>query len=261
MNLLTGIGKIYNAVKYDFPVKACLDSVLEGADEFILTVCEDSEDDTVEFCKQLAAEEPRLKLIFDVWRTSPDEKYTNMTRLANRAIDESKSEWFWSLDMDEIMPIGESQRLRGVLEQQPKNVNAVSTRFYHLYFDTNQHITGKLYDRSNRVARKGTGWVSDLDGCGLGKGKPDLAASDIVIVHYGYLREIGVHLQKEIRFQTDLYKDGVGGMWPDQRLVDFEKQAPESAEQFWRTLMGGNDKIVAYDGPQQNAEALRLYGK
>ena len=116
MVCLTAVGKIYNGVKYRFPLEECIASVLDGADNFILVVCEDSEDNTIESCKELENKfNGRLKLLYDKWRITPTENYTNMVRLANKAIEAADAEWIWSVDMDEAMPIGEAVKLRPIL--------------------------------------------------------------------------------------------------------------------------------------------------
>ena len=260
MQKLTGIGKIYNGIKYDFPLKECISSVLEGAEEFILVVCKDSEDNTIEFCKDMASKEPRLKLIYDVWRETPTENYKNMARLANKAISSVKTDWFVSVDMDEIMPLNASKNLVLYLNSIPNDIGVVQLRFHHLYFDIKHEILGKLYPHIHRIARSKMDWQSGSDGCGLGGGKGKEFITNICTCHYGYLREMQIALEKETRFQIDLYHNGVQGL-PDSRLIDFFKNPPKSSKDFWQAFVSPNDKVIHYNGPNQHPLAIRKYGK
>lgn len=260
MSILTGIGKIYNGIKYDFPIRECVLSVLEGANEFILVVCKDSEDDTVEFCEQLAKEEPRLKLIYDVWKERETENYTNMVRLANKAISKVNTKWFVSIDMDEIMPSETAKTLPLYLERLAKDIGVVQIRFHHMYFDIEHEILGKLYPHIHRIGRTGMNWKSGSDGCGLGGGNGREAITSLSTCHYGYLREMQVALEKETRFQVELYHEGVKGL-PDDRLLKFKEEMPKSSREFWEAFVSPNDKIINYCGPKQNQLALQKYGE
>jgi len=258
MTLLTGIGKIFNGVKYDFPLKECIESVLEGADEFILVVCEDSEDSTVEFCRELEREfGGRLKLLYDKWRISPTENYVNMVRLANKAIDAVRSDWFWSVDMDEVMPVGEAAKLRDVLPKLPPAIGVVLLKFNHLYATLERKILGKLYDQIHRVARRGMGWQSGMDGCGLMGGQGREFRSEVQVNHYGFVRDIQTMVEKETRFQQELFV-GVDGL-PDQRLLDEAKNPSEDIIAFYDKF-AVTDKIIPYDGPSHQPSVISRWG-
>jgi len=258
--LLAGIGKIFNGVKYDFPLEACIASVLEGADEFVLTVCTDSEDNTHEYCVELQKKfNGRLKILLDVWRETPAENYTNMTRLANKAIDASNCDWFWSIDMDEIVPTGEANKLAHFLRHQPIGVTCAMVNFNHLYIDLEHKILGKLYDKIHRVAKAGFGWRSGMDGCGLGGGSGRTVSAPVVVNHYGFVRDMIIMIEKESRFQSELFHSGVPGL-PDQRLIDFKRKTPESKKAFYDAFVSPNDTVIPYDGPPHHPLAIQKYG-
>lgn len=253
--VLTGVGKIFNGLKYDYPIEECVMSILQAADEFILVVCEDSEDDTVEFCRRFAKKEPRLTLLYDVWRKDKNEKYTNMVRLANKAISKVKTDWFISIDMDEIIPQKDALGLIPYILWVPKEVTVIQLRFHHMYYDINHEILGKLYPHIHRIARKGYGWESGSDGCGLTKGKGVEYTSHLSICHYGFLREMKAALEKETRFQKELYFNGNC----DERLEKFGKSLPETPREFWQAFVSEDDTVIPYSGNPQHPLAIKRY--
>lgn len=262
--MFTGVGKIFNGVKYDFPIRECIESVTSGAQEFILVVCTDSEDDTVEYCRMLAKKNPKLRLIEDVWRKKHEnENYRNMPRLANMAIEQVKTEWFFSVDMDEIMPRRMSQSLARYLHGVPKSVGALMLRFHHLYFDTNHEILGKLYSNIHRVGRVKSGWRSGHDGCGIENGSGGVIQTPLNVCHYGFLREMDVALEKESRFQEELYHDGKPGRIGavDDKLIAFKDKMPQTKKEFWEAFISPHDCVVEYNGPEQHPLAIERYGR
>jgi|WetSurMetagenome_2_1015567.scaffolds.fasta_scaffold08687_7 hypothetical protein len=244
--LLSGIGKIWNCNKYHFPLDLSIESVLDGADEFVLTVCLDSEDDTVEYCKKLEEKyKGRLRLVFSNWRENPEEGKYTMRRLADLAIEESKGKWFVSVDMDEVYSIGEAAGLRKYLEQLPQDIGAVAINFFHHYIDIDTIIMGKLYDSSVRVAKKDFGWRSYDDGFGITGGMGKTITSPCLVNHYGFVRDLKIAIDKELRFQTDLYKP-LHSQFPDPRLEKF-KQAKVSKQEFYKGMMGPDDLLIPYE--------------
>jgi hypothetical protein len=243
---LSGIGKIWNCNKYHFPLDLSIASVLDGADEFVLAVCTDSEDDTVEYCKKLEEKyQGRLRLIYSKWRENPEEGKFTMRRLADLAIQESKEKWFVSIDMDEVYNVGEAKTLNNYLNTVDQNVGAVTLNFFHHYIDLNTIIMGKLYDSAIRVAQKRLGWSSYDDGFGITGGTGKIAISPCFVNHYGFVRDLRIAIDKELRFQTDLYKP-IHSQFPDPRLEKF-KQMKISKQEFYKGMMGSDDILVPYE--------------
>jgi hypothetical protein len=244
--ILAGIGKIWNANKYHFPLELSIESVLDGADEFVLAVCEDSEDDTVDLCKRLEGRfKGRLKLVYSKWRENPEEGKFTMKRLADLAIEASQSTWFVSVDMDEVYSIGEAKGLRKFLEQLPPEIGAVTVNFFHHYIDIDTIIFGKLYDSSVRVARKDMGWRSYDDGFGIAGGTGKGILSSVFVNHYGFVRDLKVAIEKELRFQTELYKP-LDNAFPDPRLEKL-RDAKANKTEFYKGMMGETDLLLPYE--------------
>lgn len=245
---LSGIGKIYNWRKYQFPLKLSIQSVLDGAEEMILVVCTDSQDDTVEYCQALEKSfAGKLKLIYSKWVEDPAEGKFNMRRLANLAIDNIKSDWFLSVDMDEVYRLGEIKNLNKQVSSLPLEYGGAAVNFIHFYVDISHRIFGKLYDRSARVGRKSMGWKSYDDGFGLvGNGK--VFISGVTCSHYGFVRPTKTAIEKELNFQETLYKP-VDSQFPDPRLVEFDKKKlVTTKEEFYKGMQGDKDFIIGYNG-------------
>jgi hypothetical protein len=246
--MLSGIGKIYNWRKYEFPLQLSIESVLDGADEFVLAVCTDSQDDTVEYCRALEMSfAGRLKLVYSKWIEDSEEGKFNMRRLANMARDKAKSDWFLSVDMDEVYRPGEIKYLVGILNTLPLEFGGASVNFIHHYIDIRHRIFGKLYDRSARVGRKTMGWGSYDDGFGL-VGKGQVFITGVTCNHYGFVRPARVGIEKELNFQETLYKP-LDSQFPDPRLVDMNQVKNKiGEEEFYRRMMGEKDFLVGYNG-------------
>lgn len=246
--LLSGIGKIYNRKKYMFPLKLSLESVLKVADQFVLVACTDSEDDTVEYCETLKKSfNGRLKVVKSRWIIDPTEGKFNMKRLADLAIENTDTEWFISVDMDEVYRTEELKKLRITLQNIPKEYGGVAVNFIHHYIDPYHRIFGKLYDRSARIGRKSMGWKSYDDGFGItGEGKVFMA--DVTCNHYGFVRPTKTAIEKELTFQEKLYKP-LHSQFPDPRLIKYsEIKDVLGKEEFYKGMQGDKDFIVPYGG-------------
>lgn len=249
--LLSGIGKIFNRQKYTFPLKLSIEAILQVADQFVLAVCDDSEDDTIEYCNTLQKSfNGKLKLIHSHWIIDPAEGKFNMKRLADLAIENTDTEWFISVDMDEVYRTEELKKLKIILQNIPKDYGGCAVSFVHHYIDPYHRIFGKLYDRSARVGRKSMGWKSYDDGFGItGEGKVYMA--DVTCNHYGFVRSAKSTIEKELNFQETLYKP-LHSQFPDPRLVEYMEKVKKGEEidkeKFYNYMTGDKDFIVPYGG-------------
>lgn len=246
--MLSGIGKIYNFSRFMFPLKLAIESILSETDEFVLAVCTDSEDNTVDYCEALAKSlNNRLKLVYSKWIEDPAEGKFNMKRLADLAIRNAKNDWVLSVDMDEVYRPGEITALKKQLNLLPKEYGGVTVNFIHFYMDIKHRIFGKLYDRSARVGRKSMNWRSYDDGFGL-QGDGQIFMSSATCSHYGFVRPAQVAIEKELSFQETLYKP-LHSNFPDPRLLEFDKnKLVTTKKEFYNGMMGEKDFIVKYNG-------------
>jgi len=246
--MLSGIGKIYNHRKYQFPLKLSIESILSETDEFALAVCTDSEDDTVEYCQSLEKSfAGKLKLVYAKWIEDPAEGKFNMKRLADLAISKANNDWVISVDMDEVYRPGEILSLVKQLNLLPKEYGGVTVNFIHFYNDIKHRIFGKLYDRSARVGRKSMKWRSYDDGFGL-QGDGQIYMSSVTCSHYGFVRPAKVAIEKELNFQQTLYTP-LHSNFPDPRLIEFDKnKLVTTKKEFYDGMMGEKDFIVKYNG-------------
>jgi hypothetical protein len=246
--MLSGVGKIFNYRKYQFPLKLSIESVLSGADEFCLAVCTDSDDDTCDYCGALEKSfGGRLKLILSKWIIDPAEGKYNMRRLADEAIKKAKNDWVLSVDMDEVYRPGEIAGLVKQLKILPEQFGGATVNFVHHYTDIKHRIFGKLYDRSARVGRKSMGWHSYNDGFGL-EGDGQIFMASTTCNHYGFVRPAKVGIEKELSFQETLYKP-VDTQFPDPRLLEFDKvKGTVTKKEFYDGMMGDKDFITGYNG-------------
>ena len=253
--MLSGIGKIYNHRKYQFPLKLSIKSIISEADEFVLAVCEDSEDDTVEYCQALEKSfAGKLKLVYSKWIVDPAEGKFNMKRLADLAISKANNDWVLSVDMDEVYRPGEIASLVRQLKLLPKEYGGATVNFIHHHISPYYRVFGKLYDRSARVGRKSMKWRSYDDGFGL-QGDGQIYMTGVTCNHYGFVRSAEDTIKKELNFQETLYTP-LHSNFPDPRLVDYMKRLHNGEiidkDKFYTDMLGEKDFIVKYNGAHAN---------
>lgn len=250
--MLSAIGKIYNSSVYKFPLKLSIESALTGCQEFILAACQDSEDDTIEYCHALEKEfNGKLKVIESKWIIDPTEGKHNMRRLADLAIKNATNDWVISIDMDEVYRPGEITNLVKQLAILPKEYGGATVNFIHHHISPFYRIFGKLYDRSCRVGRKSMNWRSYDDGFGL-QGDGQIYMSSVTCNHYGFTRSSEDTIKKELNFQETLYKP-LHSNFPDPRLVSYMERLKNGEKidnkTFYTDMLGKADFVVDYKGP------------
>lgn len=219
---VTGYTFIYNALKYQFPLVAAVQSLLAACDEVIVCECF-SEDNTWELVNDLANLHPRLKLVRHPW----GDHSSVQSKICNFIIQEHvKTDWHFKLDADEVLHDESAVVLKPsleVLDKQPwKGVTAVRPHYTH--FVANYWTTFPfIYDRVIRIARKDAGWFMPGDACQLTGGRGQVIDLDIEVFHYGKVRSGPTALMKEKDFQQ-LYVDQG---FPDPKLAELEKEIGE----------------------------------
>ena len=95
---ISGFTIVRNAVKFNYPVVACIRSILPMCDEFIVNVG-DSQDGTLDLIRTIAS--PKIRIIQSQWDMSQGSQV--LSQQTNKALKECKGDWAFYLQSDEVI--------------------------------------------------------------------------------------------------------------------------------------------------------------
>lgn len=186
---ISGFSFIRNALKYDYPIKECIDTLLGLCDEVVIVVAE-SEDETLSFIKSLERE--HLKIIDSKW--NPNLGYNLLSELTNLAMSNCAGEWGIYLQSDEII---HEKYYSAILEaikesNEDKEIEGLLFNYKHFYGSHRLYHLGRRFYRDEvRAIRLGAGIVSYGDAKGFRKDGRKLIVRRVnaEIYHYGWARD------------------------------------------------------------------------
>lgn len=193
--LLSGFTFIRNALKYDFPIVECIQSMLPLVDELVVNVGR-SEDQTEKLLQNLAAENPKIRLIYSVWDDKKTESGLVLSEQTNLALDACQGRWALYLQADEAVSEADYSLIRRAIEEEDKKASpADGFRFRYLHFYGGYTLVQRpwnWYPSEIRVVRKNSGAKSfgDAQTFRLGdESKLNTVLLPAHVYHYGHARE------------------------------------------------------------------------
>lgn len=192
---LSGFTFVKNAIKYAYPLKESIYSVLPLVDEFIV-VAGDSDDGTTELIK--GWNEPKIKIIETIWdktRNIDGWIYADETNIALRACS---GDWCFYIQADEVISEMDYDSIKREIEKVNDNSKIEALLFRYIHFYGSYEFVGigrQWYRREIRLVRNNKHIISWGDAQGFRyKLKDDkvrkLKAKQIEakIYHYGWVR-------------------------------------------------------------------------
>ena len=232
---VSGFTFIRNAVKYDYPVREAILSVLPLCDEFVVSVG-NSDDQTLELIQ--AINSPKIKIIQSTW----DESLLNGRVLAEetdkayRAVA-TDSTWAFYIQADEALHERYIETVRMAMHRYKDDPDVDGLLFKYLHFYGSYDYVGESfswYRREIRVIRKRDDIFSYRDAQGFRKKPNDklrVKLIDAYIYHYGWVKPPAVMSNKKSSFET-LYhgkefvtRDANGGEF-DYNNIDILSRVP-----------------------------------
>jgi hypothetical protein len=192
-----------NAVKFGYPIRESLTSLLPLVDELIVGVG-DGEDDTWEVVNSIG--DTKIKPFPSVWDMTKREGGQLLSEQTNLALARCTGEWAVYLQSDELLHQAEIDRIRGRLQQHLRQrTEALSFLYVHFYgsYSTVQDNWCTWYRREVRAIKTGLGIVSVGDAAGFklkdagGMRRLIRADSGAHVFHYGWARPPAVMVQKQ----------------------------------------------------------------
>lgn len=191
---VTGFTIIKNAIKFDFPIREAILSVLPLCDDFVVAVG-DSEDDTRAMIQSLAP--GKIKIIDTVWDKNLNLNGAVLAAETNKAFQAigSDSDWCFYIQGDEVLHEKYYEVIRQGMMRWKDDIRVDGLLFKYLHFYGSYDYVGvssKWYRNEIRIVRNDKNIYSYLDAQGFRKGdneKLKVKALDAYIYHYGWVRE------------------------------------------------------------------------
>jgi glycosyltransferase involved in cell wall biosynthesis len=186
---ISGFTITKNAVKYNYPLKESILSILPICDEFIINLGE-SEDGTLELIKSIQSS--KIKVFQTKWDFSKgSEELANQT---NFALSKCSGDWAFYLQNDEVVHEKDLEVLAKIMQNKLKddNIDVIRFRYFHFYSSFYRYrIDAGWYQKENRIIRNNNTIKSTGDAKGFKRlDEKDLKRffSPCYIYHYGWIQ-------------------------------------------------------------------------
>jgi hypothetical protein len=217
---VTGFTFIKNAIKFDFPIKEAILSILPLCDEIIVAVG-DCNDGTRELVASIHP--TKIKIIDTVWdgaKITGGIVLADETNKAFKAIS-NDSDWCFYIQGDEVLHEDGIENIKTAMHKYKDEKNIDGLLFKYLHFYGSYDYVGssnKWYKNEIRVIKNNKNIYSYKDAQGFRKNdneKLNVKAINAFIHHYGWV--------KEPRVMNNKRKEGVK-FWDGDKYTDaFDK--------------------------------------
>lgn len=248
---VVGFTFIRNALKYDYPVAASIQSLLPLCDEVVVAVGR-SEDETRSL---IAGIDPnKIRIVDTVWDDGLREGgrvLAEETNKAYRAI--ADADWCFYIQGDEVLHEQDYPAIRAAMQQWKNDPKVDGLLFKYRHFYGSYDYVGNSpnwYSHEIRIVRRDPAIYSYRDAQGFRKGndeKLNVKAIDAWIHHYGWVKEPNAMQQK----QQDFNK-----LWHDEAWI---AQHVKAADRF--DYESHIDSLQRYTGTHPAVMQARLSEK
>ncbi len=211
---------VRNAIKFGYCVTEALDSLYALCDQVSVLEC-GSEDGTQDLIRSWAASKTdpakRILATYDhVWEVGKN--YDRLAILADVARAQLSTDWHFMLQADEVLHESAIPVIRSLIERPVngyfcRRLNLFRSPDVHVRLDSNKKPCGDVVCRLARTPFK---VVGDAESIGVEHGRDEKHIDQMVIFHYGYVREGAKHIAKAIDMQSWFFGPH---STPDQRIV------------------------------------------
>ncbi len=211
-----GFTIVRNAIKYDYPVKESIQSVLPLCDKFIVSIG-NSEDDTESLIRSITSE--KIEIMHTVWDDSLREGGKVLSIETNKVLNNISDEYDWCfyIQSDEAIHENDYDKIYEYMKKNLNNRNIDGLLFnYHHFFGNYDYVavSRNWYRKEIRIIRNDKNIRSYKDAQGFRKtdnSKLKVANTDAYIYHYGWVRNPYAQLEKQKNFHK---------MWHDDEWVN-----------------------------------------
>lgn len=219
--LLSGFTFIRNALKFDFPITECVESMLPLVDELVINVGK-SEDGTEALVETYRS--PKIRIIHSVWDDTKTDRGLVLSEQTNIALEACRGRWALYLQADEALHEAEHPFIRKAVEEADREgaaggpeLDGFRLRYLHFYggYGLIQR-PWNWYPSEIRILRKASGAKSygDAQTFRIPRGGADhelkTGLLDAHVFHYGHARAPEVMARKIRYFHRFWHGDSHG---------------------------------------------------
>lgn len=215
---VSGFTIIRNAIKFDYPIKEAILSILPICDEFVIAVG-NSDDDTLQFMKSI--DSPKIKIIETVWDDSLREGGHVLAVETNKALDaiSPDSDWGFYIQADEVFHEKDLPAIREAMIKYKDDLQVEGLLFDHInFYGSYDYLAGsrKWQKKEIRVIRNDKSIRSWKDAMSFRKNGEKLQVKYVnaCIHHYGWVKNPAVMQEKLIAFNKLWHSDD----WVEQNV-------------------------------------------
>jgi hypothetical protein len=246
---VAGFTFIRNAVKFDYPVREAILSILPLCDEFVVALG-NSDDNTEELIRSIPSS--KIRIVNTVWDDSSREggrTFALETDKAFQAISPD-ADWCFYIQGDEMLHEKYYTEVRNAMAKYltDRNVDGLLFRYVHFY-GSYDYIgdSYRWYRREIRVVRNDRNIFSYRDAQGFRRKPNDklrVKLIDAAIYHYGWVRDPRAMQAKQRSFNKFYHTDD----WINEHIA--------KADEFDYSLI---DALQKFDGshPEVMKERIR----
>lgn len=212
---VSGFTFIRNAVKYDYPIKEAICSILPICDEFVVAVGK-SEDSTLQLIKSIGSE--KIRIIETVWDETLREGGRVLADETNKAFKaiSVKSDWAFYIQGDEVIHEKYLPEICKAMEFWKDKHEVEGLLFKYLHFYGSYDFIGdsrKWYRNEIRIVRNDKRVTSfrDAQGFRLDGKLMKVKAIDAYVYHYGWVKPPVLQQDKQKYFNK---------LWHDDNWVE-----------------------------------------
>jgi hypothetical protein len=224
---VSGFTFVRNAVKFDYPVKESILSLLPLVDELVICLG-NSDDATTDLIQSINS--PKIKIVSSVWDDSLREGGRVLaveTDKALRAVS-PQADWCIYLQADEVIHENDYSVIRSAMEQYKSDMKIEGLLFNYIHFYGSYHYVGssrKWYRHEVRIVRNDPKIHSYKDAQGFRKDDRPLKVKKIKarIFHYGWVKNPAHQTEKQKSFHRLWHTDEKVNAKVKDQLFDYSE--------------------------------------
>lgn len=217
---VVGFTFIRNAIKYDYPIKEAILSILPLCDEVVVAVG-DSEDDTLALIQGIDTD--KIRIIKTVWDDALREGGRVLAVETDKAFDAitDDADWCIYIQGDEVLPDHYHDAVRNAMAEYCSNTAVEGLLLDYVHFYGSYDYVGdsrQWYRKEIRVIRKDNQIRSFRDAQGFRKNDRKLKVKPInaKMYHYGWVK----HPEKQQLKQQNFNKLWHSDEWVAEKVAD-----------------------------------------
>jgi glycosyltransferase involved in cell wall biosynthesis len=211
-----GFTFVRNAIKYDYPVVASLQSILPLCDEIIVAVG-NSDDRTRELVNSIAPN--KIRIIDTIWDETLREGGKVLAVETNKAFHAvpTDADWCFYIQADEVVHENDVEAIKNAMLKYVDDKRVDGLLFNWLHFYGSYNFVGNAlswYDKEIRIIRNDRNIYSYRDAQGFRKGdneKLNVKQIEATIYHYGWVKHPKDMQRKQTKFHS---------LWHDNAWIE-----------------------------------------